>query len=147
MSNRVSKAEQPTFFIDRALGRKEVANALRQAGANIEIHDDHFSPEALDVEWLPIVGEREWLILTKDDAIGRRLLEQIAVASSGARVFVLTSGNLTGLEMAEILVAALSKMQRFAQGNSQPFIAKVYKRGTVRMWQSCNQLLKLLKTR
>jgi uncharacterized protein with PIN domain len=92
----VSKAAQPTFFIDRALGRKAVAEALRQAGAKVEVHDDHFSDRALDVEWLPIVAQRGWLILTKDDAIGRRLLERIAVASSGARVFILASGHLTG---------------------------------------------------
>ncbi len=141
----MSKSEQPTFFIDRALGRKAVAIALRQAGAKIEIHDDHFPARALDIEWLPMVGERGWLILTKDDAIRRRLLEQMAVASSGARVFVLASGNLTGPEMAAILVSALSRMQRFAQSNSQPFIAKVHRRGTVRMWQSRSQLLKLLK--
>ena len=140
----MSESEQPTFFIDRALGRKAVADALRKAGAKIEVHDDHFSMGALDIEWLPVVGERGWLILTKDDAIGRRLLEQIAVASSGARVFVLASGNLTGSAMADIFVAALTRMQKFSQGNSQPFIAKVYKRGTVRMWQSRNQLLKLL---
>ena len=141
----MSKTEQPTFFIDRALGRKAVADALRQSGAKIEVHDDHFSARSLDVEWLPVVGERGWLILPKDDAIGRRSLEQLAVASSGARVLVLTSGNLTGPQMAEVFVLALPKMQRFAQGNSQPFIAKVYKRGTVRMWQSCHQLLKLLR--
>lgn len=142
----MSKLEQPTFFLDRALGRKAVATALRQAGAKIEIHDDHFSVKALDVEWLPVVGARGWLILTKDDAIGRRVLEQMAVAESGARVFVLASGNLTGPEMAEIFVMALSRMQRFALGNSQPFIAKVHQRGTVRKWQTCNQLLKLLKS-
>ena len=111
------------------------------------MHDDHFPVGALDIEWSPIVGKRGWLILTKDDAIGRRLLEQMAVASSGARVFVLASGNLTGPAMADIFVMALARMQKFAQGNSQPFIAKVYQRGSVRMWQSRNQLLKLLKPR
>ncbi|MBE9078118.1 hypothetical protein IQ241_12585 [Romeria aff. gracilis LEGE 07310] len=143
----MNQENQPTFFIDRALGRKAIAGGLRKAGATVEIHDDHFPPEALDVEWLPIVGQRGWLILTKDGGIGRRLLEQISVATSEARVFVLSSGNLTGSEMAEIFVSALSRMQRFALGNPQPFIAKVYKSGTVRMWQSRNQLLKLLKPR
>ena len=143
----MSKSEQPTFFIDRALGRRAVADALRKADAKVEVHDDHFPVGALDIEWLPIVGKRGWLILTKDDAIGRRLLEQMAVASSGARVFVLASGNLTGPAMADIFVMALARMQKFAQGNSQPFIAKVYQRGAVRMWQSRNQLLKLLKPR
>ena len=141
----MSKVNQPVFFIDRALGRKAVADALRRAGAKVEIHDKHFSPKALDVEWLPIIGAREWLILTKDDGIGRRVLEQLAVAQSGARVFVLSSGNLTGREMGEVFVAALSKMQRFAQSNPQPFIAKVHQPGRVRRWQSNKQLIKLLK--
>ena len=143
----MSKKNKPVFFVDRALGRRAVAESLRKAGATVEIHDDHFSPEALDVEWLPVVGKRGWLILTKDDAIGRRVLEQMAVAASGARVFVLYSANLTGPEMADIFVASLSSMLRFSQGNSQPFIAKVYKRGLVRGWQSRTQLLKLLKPR
>jgi hypothetical protein len=78
----VIKAEKPTFFIDRALGRKYVADALRNAGAKVEIHEDHFSPDSPDTEWLPEVSQRGWLILTKDDAIGRNILEQIAIASS-----------------------------------------------------------------
>jgi hypothetical protein len=30
------------LFVDRSLGNKVVANALRLAGARVEIHDDHY---------------------------------------------------------------------------------------------------------
>jgi len=140
----VSKAKKPIFYIDRALGKKYVADALRNAGANVEIHDDHFRQDALDTEWLPEVSLRGWIILTKDDAIGRNILEQIAVASSNAKVFVLTLGNITGEEMANAFTQALEKMENFAQTNQPPFIAKVNKQGRVRIWQKSKDLLKLL---
>ena len=140
----MSKAEKPIFYIDRALGKKYVADALRNAGAKVEIHDDHFSPDAPDTEWLPEVSRRGWLILTKDNAISRNILEQIAIASSDAKVFVLALGNITGEEMANAFTQALEKMENVAQSNQPPFIAKVYKQGMVKIWQNRKKLLKLL---
>jgi len=40
-----------------------------------EIHDDHFSPDTLDVEWLTQVGERNWV--ADKDEIGYRTVEQL----------------------------------------------------------------------
>jgi len=141
----VNKVEQPTFFIDRALGKKYVADALRSMGANVEVHADHFLSDAPDTEWLPEVSRRGWLILTKDDEIGRNFLEQMAIASSNAKVFVLSLRNLTGEEMADIFVQAVERMEKFAQSNQAPFIAKIYKYGKVRVWKNHTQLLKILK--
>ena len=89
------KAEKPTFFIDRALGRKYVADALRNAGAKVEVHEDHFLPDAPDTEWLPEVSQRGWLILTKDDAIGRNILEQVAIANVRQQIELLQEYRTT----------------------------------------------------
>lgn len=45
-----------TFFLDRSLGKEIVAEALRVAGAHVEIHDDRFPPDAKDEDWLNEVG-------------------------------------------------------------------------------------------
>lgn len=37
------------FFIDRCLGKK-LADSLRNVGATVEIHDDHFSQDIFDIE-------------------------------------------------------------------------------------------------
>jgi uncharacterized protein with PIN domain len=66
------KANAFVFFLDRNLGTKQVAEALRQAGAIVEIHNDYFLPDANDEEWLPEVGKRGWIVLTKDDRIRYR---------------------------------------------------------------------------
>ena len=141
----MSQPAQIVFFIDRALSPKAVSAALRAAGATVEIHADHFSPEAPDVDWLPNVSERNWVVLTKDAKIGSRPLEVEAIARAGARVFILVSGNLTRQQMANLFVEVLEKLKKFTQGNQPPFIAKLYKDGRVELWKNQTQLLKLLK--
>jgi hypothetical protein len=55
------------------LGGKRIAEVLRNAGISVEIHDGHFDKGAQDVDWLPDVGRRGWIVLTKDARIGKRL--------------------------------------------------------------------------
>lgn len=117
------KPPELVFFIDRSLGRHKVARALREAGARVEIHDDHFPPDAKDADWLPVAGERRWIVLTKDDRIRYRPHEKGALLSSGARVFILTNRNLSGDEMAEIFVTMLPKMQKLALTTRSGFVA------------------------
>jgi predicted nuclease of predicted toxin-antitoxin system len=141
----VKKSQTFTFFIDRALGQKFVATALRQAGAQVEVHDDHFAPEALDVDWLPEVARRGWIVLTKDAMVGKNILEQVAIASSGARVFILAINDCTGEDMANAFALSLPRMERLINSHSPPFIAKVYQFGKVRIWQDRKKLLSTLQ--
>jgi predicted nuclease of predicted toxin-antitoxin system len=132
-----------TFFIDRAIGKKHVPEVLRDSGANIEVHADWFEQDAPDIEWLPIVSQKGWVIITKDERIGRNPLELMAIAESQARVFIFVSGNLKRQQMAEALVQAMAKMTKIAQSNKAPFIAKVYRNGNVNLWRKRSQLMKL----
>lgn len=69
MSSGSKPPEPSVFFIDRSLGKKIVAQALRDIGETVEIHDDHFAPDAKYEDWLVEVGKRGWIVLTKDDRI------------------------------------------------------------------------------
>ena len=62
-----------------ALGKRIVAQALRELGETVEIHDDYFLPDAKDEDWLLEVGKRRWLVLTKDDRIRYRITERMAI--------------------------------------------------------------------
>lgn len=123
------------FFIDRSLGKTHVVNALRNIGELVEIHDDHFNQATADTDWLPIVASKGWVILTADKKIAHRRLEHMAVQESGARMFVLVSGNLSGMEMAEIFVQAVPVMKRFIAKTPAPFMAKVHKNASVKAWK------------
>lgn len=131
---------QTIFFVDRCLGGKKVPEALRNAGITVEFHDDHFPKEATDTEWIPKVGEKGWIILTKDIQIGKRSLEKIAVANAGIKMFVLATKNMAGDDMATTFVKAIKSMQDFARNNSAPFIAKVYRDGRVEAWKNAEDL-------
>ena len=124
------------FFVDRSLGKKVVADALRNAGEQVEVHDDLFPQNAEHTAWLPVVAQKSWIIVTNDSRIGNRQLELLAVRNSKARVFVLVSGQIKGEEMANIFVAVLDPMKKLVSQHPGPFIAKVYKNGTVKIWKT-----------
>lgn len=117
--------------MDRALGTGTVAEALRRAGCAVEIHDQHFAQAAKDTEWLPEVGRRRWVVLTKDHHIRTRQNELVALLSANVAAFVLTAADLTGPEMAEAFVRALPKMRRTLTGQPRPFIARISRGGSV----------------
>lgn len=117
------------FFIDRSLGGRVIADALRAAGAQVEVHDRHFDVDSPDVQWLATVGERAWVVLSKDARIRRDAFEREALRSAGVKAFFLTQQGLTGEEMAEIFVAALPGMVTRASRQPGPFIYTLSREG------------------
>lgn len=141
----MSPQKRVTFFIDRALESKTVLEALRLNGTSLELHSTHFQPDALDTEWLPVVSQRGWFVLTKDARIGRNPQEIRAIAAECAGVFILWDGNLRSLEIASLLVEVVNKLEKLAPMHQTPFIAKIYRDGSVKLWKSRKQLVKILK--
>lgn len=137
----MKKGQPITFFIDRCLGSKQIAKTLSNAGIAVAIHDNHFPHDAEDVDWLPEVGRKGWVILTKDANIGKNELERIAVANANIKMFILASQSLSGQDMADILIKTIIKMQEFVRKNDAPFIAKIYRDGRIEMWKNHKTLL------
>ena len=117
------------FFIDRSLGQGVVASRLKEAGYNVEIHDNHFKPDAPDEEWITEVGRRGWVILTKDSNILLRTGELLAVAKGKARLYALVSAKLTGPQMGLIFLKAAVKITNSIKHQEPPCIAKIYSTG------------------
>jgi predicted nuclease of predicted toxin-antitoxin system len=135
-SKKPSAAKPPdgtVFFVDRSLGVDPLKTALIEAGLSVEIHDDHFARDEEDRVWLKAVGEWGWVVFTKDQRIRYRPLERAALKASNARVFVLTAGNLRGIEIAGVFVAALPQILRLLHSIPGPFVASVSQAGRVRI--------------
>lgn len=137
----MTEFESITFFIDRCLGNKLIVEPLRWADLSVEIHDDHFSKNAPDVDWIPKIGQRGWVILTKDARIGKNRIERLSVADARVRMFTLASQSLSGADMADIFLKAITEMKKFIYENPAPFIAKVYQGGKVKSWNDDLALL------
>jgi predicted nuclease of predicted toxin-antitoxin system len=127
--SRQEPPERPTFFIDRCLGDRVLAEGLRAQSLTVRIHKDHFAPDAKDEDWLREVGRRRWVVLTKDKMLRYRETEIAALLAAKVRAFVLTSGNLRADEMAEAFVKALPRMQRLLKKMKGPFVARVTRGG------------------
>lgn len=119
--------------MDRSLGKFKVAAALRNAGATVEVHDDHFPQDAPDEEWLRVAGENGWVALTKDKNIRFHTREKEALMAYGVRAFVLSAKALSAEEMGQVFVRALPKIARALNENRGGFVATVTQGGAVNL--------------
>jgi hypothetical protein len=92
----------------------------------VKHHDDEFPEDAEDVDWLPIIGSRGWIIITQDHRIRTRPNERRAYYAAAARAFVVTATGLTGPELGELLVTRIRRMEKFvAEQPPGPFMARI----------------------
>lgn len=89
------------------------------------MHDDHFPQNAADEDWLPLVGARGWIVLSKDKRLRKVPLQREALVSAGVRAFVMTAGNLTGSEMANAFLLNMQQIVLKATTHPAPFVAGV----------------------
>ncbi|KYC42090.1 hypothetical protein WA1_19005 [Scytonema hofmannii PCC 7110] len=141
----MSQYQSIVFFVDRCLGSKRVVETLRNSGLSIEVHDEHFHKGAQDVDWLPEVGKRGWVVLTKDAKIGKHTSEKFAVFSAKVKMIVLASQSMTGDQMIEAFLKAIVPMQEFVRKHPAPFIAKLFRDGHIDMWKDGESLEEELK--
>ena len=129
-SDRVAaRLEGLEFFLDYQIGRFVVADALRAAGAHVEVHIDHFEQNAPDTQWIPEVGRRRWVLITKDQNIRRNPLERHAYEAAQLRGFVVTGKDMSGPELAELLVRCLPGMARRVLGRRGPMLFSISRSG------------------
>lgn len=95
-----------------------------------------FKHNTEDTVWLEVVGEKKWIVLTRDAMIGRRALELDALFLARARVFVVISKEFTDEESANVIIAALPKILAMVAEHRNPFIAKIHRDHTVELWKT-----------
>jgi hypothetical protein len=100
---------------------------LRQAGASVIVHLVHFAHRQgiKDDEWLRDIGQRGWIVLTKDKNFKRRPLELEAILAGGVRAFFLSAANLSTEDVAQTFVDALERIRRICSAHAGPFIARI----------------------
>lgn len=133
--------DRPVLFLDRSLGGQVVAGILREAGETVEVHDDHFPQDAPDEQWLPEVTRRGWIALTKDNAIRKHRLQRLMAARCGARLFVVTGGEMTGADIGASLVQMAGRIRKLVEKQQAPFIATIQASGRVHLWRDREALL------
>jgi hypothetical protein len=134
----VSHSPQPLeFFVDRSLGRRRVADALRAAaGWTLRTHHEVYGDrdqEVPDVEWLKLCGRESFPVLTKDRRIRYRPTEIQAIRRFRVRLFAVTSGSLTAAEQAARFGRSRERIEE-ACADAGPFVYSVQADRIVRIF-------------
>jgi hypothetical protein len=117
------------FFLDRGLGSRVVPQALREAGWVIETMDERYgktsSQGIQDTQWIEEAALAGDVLLGKDLAIARNLLEAQVIYMSSARVFALSNAALAGPVMAHCYLAHEAKIVETAVRAPGPYVMAV----------------------
>jgi hypothetical protein len=105
------------------LGRK-VAQALIAVRANVIYGDDILDPNTNDVDWLPMAGEKQWIVLSKDK-FRERPVERVLLLQAGVRAFYLSNGQMSGPVMVDLFMRHLSRIVNLSTDRSAPFFGIV----------------------
>jgi hypothetical protein len=131
-----------TFFTDRALGSVDVPTALHDFGLCVERHRDHFNSNCEDHVWIPEVGRRGWVILTKDKSFKSRQLEVAAMMKANTAAFVLTNAGTTGAQNAATFIVAMRQIFELLKRTPKPFMANVTPAGEVKLVLTHDMMIK-----
>jgi len=111
------------FFTDQCLAGQAISQAIATAsGYRTEVFADHFALDAKDVDRLPEIGRRGWVLVTKDWRIQERPLEREAIINAKVRAFVLRQKNLSSKAIIALLKLAMPKILTNIGKYEPPFI-------------------------
>ncbi len=134
---------RPTFFVDHNLGNRVVADALRSLGYDVLTHTDLFENNTPDVEWLPEVGQRRLILLTKDTSITRNPLELRALLESSIVGFFFEDGrqHCTGPQIASAYSKCAEQMVELWKRHKPPLLGTVNSKGQLRQYKNYDDIV------
>ncbi|HZP26478.1 MAG TPA: hypothetical protein VFB90_05460, partial [Dehalococcoidia bacterium] len=95
--------------------------------------EDEFRHDTPEIQWLPIVGQRGWLVITRDKKIRSRPGERQELVRANVGCFILMQkDNPTKWELLRVIVASLDAMEDIFRSEQRPFIYGVSRIGALR---------------
>jgi PIN like domain len=119
------------YLDENHCNNKHILAVLHSADIAVERHLDHFPRGTPDEDWLPLVGENGWLLLTTDKRIRHRANERQAVIRHRVRMFYFSKNDISGAQMGAALQRAIPEIKRICAKNEPPFFAAITRKGEV----------------
>ena len=125
----VCPSRELTFFMDENLA-PSITTGMRGFGENVVHLLEWFDRGTDDVDWLPVVGEKDWVVITRDAMILRRIREKEVVARNRVGVFVLDGKKPDRCRLIQQIVLNWPQIKATARQSKRPFGYKVPLVGT-----------------
>jgi hypothetical protein len=116
------------FFFDNNLSIR-IVRGFREFGQDVIHLSEEFAPDTQDTEWLPVIGERGWILITRDKRIRWRPAELGAYRRYTIGGFVMSGKSLEGWAIVQQLVRRWLRMIELAESTKKPFLYRIPPRG------------------
>lgn len=121
------------IFIDRSIPRS-VAEALKLVRAGDVLWlEDAFAHDVPDEAWLPVAGERGWIVVTRDKKIRSRPRQRNLVRAYGVGCFIVAQKRpLSRWDYLKLLASTLDEMERIDSRTPRPYMYLLGATGVMR---------------
>lgn len=123
------------IFVDRSVP-KGVADALKQVRDDVYWLEDVFEEGWIkDREWIPEIGARGWLVISKDKKIRTRQEERRAIRDNNVGCFILNYKQpLNRWEILKLVASSLDEMEEKFANTPRPFMYLIDRNGRFRSY-------------
>ena len=123
------------MFFDRSVGTA-IPLSLRwrrlKFPVRVEYHEQHFSTDAPDDTWLPVVGQWGWTVIGHDSSYHLRLNELSAIKQYGMGCFYLWGSEARRWQKLQCFARAYDRIVEAESVTPRPFIYRVTETGLLR---------------
>ena len=117
------------FIVDENLS-PHMARGMREFGEQVEHLLDHFAMGTADETWLPVVGQREQILITRDDSIRWRPAQLAALRRYKVGAFFLGGKNRSRCDLIRQIVRNWPRIKERAAKEPRPFAFRIPPTGT-----------------
>ncbi len=129
-------------FLDRSIGTKQIARALRDLGVDVQTIQDRYGAESstvADAQWIAEATQDLRVLVGADQRIRYNPLERQALCVHAARCFTFPRGNLTATQMIDRITLHLPSMTQLAVLPG-PYVYHMRADAVVRMNLDCDDI-------
>ena len=110
----------------------ELATALRKLGLEVRRSREEFARGAPDVDWLPEVGVRGWVLVSSDRRQSRKRDEMEALKRAKVRAFYFSNATMTSAMQIDAFMKGLGRIVRAVRKQAPPFVKIIRPSGDVK---------------
>ncbi|MCH8877709.1 MAG: DUF5615 family PIN-like protein [Chloroflexi bacterium] len=117
-----------TVFFDMNLS-PALVRGLAEFGEDVVHLTDVFPPATPDALWLANIGQRGWILVTRDRAITRRPVERAALKKHKVGAFYLLGKDMNTWDQVRQVIRCWHRILELGSKTKRPFAFKVSRAG------------------
>jgi len=117
------------FFLDNNLSTR-LADGMCAFGEDVTHLQNHFVADTADAIWLQDIGQKGWILITRDQRITKNPAEKMALRQNNVGAFFLAGKNRSHWDLVEQLVRNWRRLKSLSSSTDRPFAFRIPSKGT-----------------